>query len=122
MPSERSDEPGREREMITVMVCVGSSCHVKGARDIIEQFDEMLTRVKTAGLALLDPEVIRAGSNYMGHLKLFAEDARKRPYAFALDCVGDFQQSKITLHFYAESAELVMALRGRMLSALAGKG
>ena len=87
-----------------------------------EAFDEMLTRVKTAGLALLDPEVIRAGSNYMGHLKLFAEDARKRPYAFALDCVGDFQQSKITLHFYAESAELVMALRGRMLSALAGKG
>jgi len=30
--------------MITVMVCVGSSCHVKGARGIIEQFDEMLTQ------------------------------------------------------------------------------
>ena len=87
-----------------------------------EAFDEMLSRVKTTGLALLDPEVIHAGSNYMGHLKMFAEDGRKRPYAFALDCVGDFRESKITLHFYAESAELVMALRERMLLALAGKG
>jgi len=86
-----------------------------------EAFDEMLTRVKTSGLGLLDPEVIHAGTNYMGHLKMFAEDDRKRPYAFALDCVGDFRESKITLHFYAESAELVMALRERMLSALAGK-
>jgi hypothetical protein len=86
-----------------------------------EAFDEMISRVKTAPLALLDPEVIHAGSNYMGHLKMYAEDDRKRPYAFALDCVGDFQESKITLHFYAESAELVMALRERMLAALAGK-
>jgi hypothetical protein len=87
-----------------------------------EAFDEMLSRVKTSGLGLLDPEVIHAGSNYMGHLKMYAEDDRKRPYAFALDCVGDFRESKITLHFYAESAELVMALRERMLAALAGKG
>ena len=87
-----------------------------------EAFDEMLSRVKTAGLALLDPEVIHTGTSYMGHLKMYGEDDRKRPYAFALDCVGDFRESKITLHFYAESAELVMALRERMLSALAGKG
>jgi len=87
-----------------------------------EAFDEMLSRVKTAGMALLDPEVIHTGTSYMGHLKMYAEDGRKRPYAFALDCVGDFRESKITLHFYAESAELVMALRERMISALAGKG
>jgi hypothetical protein len=87
-----------------------------------EAFDELLTRVKTTGLFLLDPEVIHTGSSYLGHLKMYAEDAQKRPYAFALDCVGDFQESKITLHFYAESAELVMALRDRMVAALAGKG
>jgi len=28
--------------MITVMVCVGSSCHVKGARGVIERFDELV--------------------------------------------------------------------------------
>jgi hypothetical protein len=87
-----------------------------------EAFDEMLGRVKSTGLALLDPEVIHSGTNYMGHLKMYAEDGRKRRYAFALDCVGDFRESKITLHFYAESAELVMALRERMMAALAGKG
>lgn len=29
--------------MITVTVCVGSSCHVKGARDVIERFSEFLS-------------------------------------------------------------------------------
>ena len=28
--------------MITVMVCVGSSCHLKGARRVIERFDELV--------------------------------------------------------------------------------
>jgi len=28
--------------MITVMVCVGSSCHLKGARRIIERFDDLV--------------------------------------------------------------------------------
>ena len=28
--------------MITVTVCVGSSCHIKGAREMIEQFTEFL--------------------------------------------------------------------------------
>ena len=28
--------------MITVTVCVGSSCHIKGARDVIMQFDKLL--------------------------------------------------------------------------------
>ena len=28
--------------MITVTVCVGSSCHIKGARDVIMRFDELL--------------------------------------------------------------------------------
>jgi NADH:ubiquinone oxidoreductase subunit E len=30
--------------MITVTVCVGSSCHIKGARDVILRFDELLKR------------------------------------------------------------------------------
>jgi NADH:ubiquinone oxidoreductase subunit E len=30
--------------MITVTVCVGSSCHVKGAREMITRFNEFLTK------------------------------------------------------------------------------
>lgn len=30
--------------MITVTVCVGSSCHIKGAREMISRFSEFLTR------------------------------------------------------------------------------
>jgi NADH:ubiquinone oxidoreductase subunit E len=30
--------------MITVTVCVGSSCHIKGAREVIEHFDELLKK------------------------------------------------------------------------------
>jgi NADH:ubiquinone oxidoreductase subunit E len=28
--------------MLTVTVCVGSSCHIKGARDVIMRFNELL--------------------------------------------------------------------------------
>jgi NADH:ubiquinone oxidoreductase subunit E len=28
--------------MVTVTVCVGSSCHIKGAREVILRFDELL--------------------------------------------------------------------------------
>lgn len=28
--------------MITLTVCVGSSCHIKGARDVIMRFNELL--------------------------------------------------------------------------------
>ena len=28
--------------MVTVTVCVGSSCHLKGAREVIERFSELL--------------------------------------------------------------------------------
>ena len=30
--------------MTTVTVCVGSSCHLKGAREVIERFSELLAR------------------------------------------------------------------------------
>ena len=30
--------------MLTVTVCVGSSCHLKGARDVIARFNGLLTR------------------------------------------------------------------------------
>ena len=32
--------------MITVTVCVGSSCHVKGARNVIMQFNDLLKEHK----------------------------------------------------------------------------
>ena len=28
--------------MVTVTVCVGSSCHIKGARDVIDRFNRLL--------------------------------------------------------------------------------
>ena len=28
--------------MITITVCVGSSCHIKGAREVIENFNKLL--------------------------------------------------------------------------------
>jgi len=28
--------------MVTVTVCVGSSCHIKGAREVIQRFNELL--------------------------------------------------------------------------------
>lgn len=30
--------------MITVTVCVGSSCHIKGAREMINRFNDFLTK------------------------------------------------------------------------------
>ena len=30
--------------MVTVTVCVGSSCHLRGARQVIARFNELLTR------------------------------------------------------------------------------
>ena len=34
--------------MITVTVCVGSSCHLKGARDVIVRFDQLVREHKLA--------------------------------------------------------------------------
>jgi len=33
-----------DMRMVTVTVCVGSSCHLKGAREVIERFNELLNR------------------------------------------------------------------------------
>jgi NADH:ubiquinone oxidoreductase subunit E len=35
--------------MITVTVCVGSSCHIKGARNVIECFSDLLKENNLAG-------------------------------------------------------------------------
>ena len=35
--------------MITVTVCVGSSCHIKGARDMITRFTEVLAKEELEG-------------------------------------------------------------------------
>ncbi len=42
--------------MITVTVCVGSSCHIKGARDVITKFNELLKEQQ------LDEKVMLKGS------------------------------------------------------------
>jgi len=42
--------------MVTVTVCVGSSCHLKGARNVIERFSELL------GQHGLDEKVMLKGS------------------------------------------------------------
>lgn len=39
--------------MVSVTVCVGSSCHLKGARDVIERFNELLTRHHLLGKVTL---------------------------------------------------------------------
>ena len=47
--------------MITVTVCVGSSCHVKGARQVINSFKELLAREN------LEDKVELKGSFCMEH-------------------------------------------------------
>ena len=39
--------------MVTVTVCVGSSCHLKGAREVIMRFNELLTRHALQGRVML---------------------------------------------------------------------
>jgi NADH-quinone oxidoreductase subunit G len=39
--------------MVTVTVCVGSSCHLRGAREIIVRFDELLKKHGLTGEVLL---------------------------------------------------------------------
>ena len=39
--------------MVTVTVCVGSSCHLKGARQVIERFNELVTAHGLAGRVAL---------------------------------------------------------------------
>ena len=39
--------------MITITVCVGSSCHLKGARQVIERFSELLERHGLTGAVML---------------------------------------------------------------------
>jgi NADH:ubiquinone oxidoreductase subunit E len=39
--------------MVTVTVCVGSSCHLKGARNVIERFSELVTNHGLADSVLL---------------------------------------------------------------------
>ncbi|MEM3043289.1 MAG: hypothetical protein QXD84_07080 [Thermoplasmata archaeon] len=87
-----------------------------------EAFDALVERLKALGMFLLEPEVVRAGTGYRGRLRLFGEDARGRPHALAVDCAGDYSVSKITLHYYAESAELVVALRELAMGALQSGG
>ena len=47
--------------MITVTVCVGSSCHIRGAYDIIKKFDQIIRERK------LQDDVFLKGSFCMEH-------------------------------------------------------
>jgi len=47
--------------MITVTVCVGSSCHIRGAYDIIKKFDQIIRERK------LQNDVLLKGSFCMEH-------------------------------------------------------
>ncbi len=38
---------------MTITVCVGSSCHVRGARDIIQRYGELIAQRKLAGQVAL---------------------------------------------------------------------
>jgi NADH:ubiquinone oxidoreductase subunit E len=40
------------REAVKVTICVGSSCHVKGARDVIERFQALLAEAPEADVEL----------------------------------------------------------------------
>jgi len=47
--------------MITITVCVGSSCHIRGAYDIIKKFDQIIRERK------LQDDVLLKGSFCMEH-------------------------------------------------------
>ena len=47
--------------MITVTVCVGSSCHIKGAHEVIKKFDQIIRERK------LQDDVLLKGSFCMDH-------------------------------------------------------
>ena len=47
--------------MIEVTVCVGSSCHVKGSRDLIKKFDDLISEYK------LEDKVLLRGSFCLEH-------------------------------------------------------
>lgn len=40
--NEPSSPPGNHKYVKSVTVCVGSSCHIKGAREVIRRFNELL--------------------------------------------------------------------------------
>lgn len=37
-------KPQRSERKVTITVCVGSSCHVKGAREMVDRFNDLLSR------------------------------------------------------------------------------
>jgi len=47
--------------MITVTVCVGSSCHIRGAHDVIKKFDQIVRERK------LQDDILLKGSFCMEH-------------------------------------------------------
>ncbi|MGQ9582615.1 MAG: hypothetical protein ACUVV6_03765 [Thermoplasmatota archaeon] len=113
VPIDPADWSARTRALVR-----RDEARARAAMPAPEAFDELLARVKPLGLFMLEPEVVRGGVNYRGRLRLFGEDERRRPFALALECVGDYMESKITLHYYAESAELALALRELVVGAI----
>lgn len=46
----RAAEIPEVQQMLTITVCVGSSCHIRGARDIIRRYAEIIEREKLGDL------------------------------------------------------------------------
>jgi NADH:ubiquinone oxidoreductase subunit E len=37
-------KPEKPETKVTITVCVGSSCHVKGAREVVDRFNDLLSK------------------------------------------------------------------------------
>jgi len=75
--------------MITVTVCVGSSCHIKGARNVIERFSDLLAENE------LTDKVELKGSFCMeqcGQGVNWRIDDERFTSATCKDAVADFRQ------------------------------
>ncbi|UCE50486.1 MAG: NAD(P)H-dependent oxidoreductase subunit E [Phycisphaerales bacterium] len=46
-------KPEKQETKVTITVCVGSSCHVKGAREVVDRFNELLNTKGLQGRAEL---------------------------------------------------------------------
>lgn len=85
-------------EKLKVTVCVGSSCHIKGSREVIKRFDELLTehdlqgRVKLRGSFCM--ERCGKGINWqIGDQDLTSTGIEDAVETFTKDVIAYFSES-----------------------------
>ena len=61
MVEEKSADRGENRNVVEVTVCVGSSCHIKGSRRLIEKLNKLISQYQ------LEDKVILKGSFCLEH-------------------------------------------------------